>query len=82
MEKVILSWNDVKERYLEFHRMDKFTENMAIDVDFGYWLVNNCIIPDVMVSVCSCSKGKGIDHDENGKAYCIDCGKFIEQTEP
>lgn len=39
-------------------------------------------IPDVMVSVCSCSKGKGIDHDENGKAYCIDCGKFIEQTEP
>jgi hypothetical protein len=48
MAKDILSWNDVKERYLEFHRMDKFTENMAIDVDFGYWLVNNCIIPDVM----------------------------------
>jgi len=50
MAKDILSWNDVKERYLEFHRMDKFTENMAIDVDFGYWLVNNCIIPDVVCS--------------------------------
>ena len=30
-------------------------------------------IPAVMESVCSCSKGKGIDHDEDGKAYCIDC---------
>jgi hypothetical protein len=47
MKKDILSWNDVKEMYLEFHKMDSFTENMAIDVDFGYWLVNNCIIPGV-----------------------------------
>ena len=36
----------------------------------------------VMESVCSCSKGKGIDHDEDGKAYCIDCGKYLEQTIP
>lgn len=34
----------------------------------------------VMESVCSCSKGKGIDHDEDGKAYCIDCGNYLEQT--
>ena len=33
-------WNDVKEKYLEFHKMDSFTENMAIDIDFGYWLVS------------------------------------------
>ena len=39
-------------------------------------------IPAVMESVCSCSKGKGIDHDEDGKAYCIDCGKYLEQTVP
>lgn len=38
--------------------------------------------PAVMESVCSCSKGKGIDHDEDGKAYCIDCGKYLEQTIP
>ena len=37
-------------------------------------------IPAVMESVCSCSKGKGIDHDEDGKAYCIDCGNYLEQT--
>ena len=36
----------------------------------------------VMESVCSCSKGKGIDHDEDGKAYCIDCGNYLEQTVP
>ncbi len=40
-EKV--SWNDVKEKYLKFHRMDKFTEDMAIDIDFGYWLANEVI---------------------------------------
>lgn len=43
----ILTWNDVKEKYLEFHKLDNFTENMAIDVDFGYWLVNNSTIPNV-----------------------------------
>lgn len=48
MKKDILSWNDVKEKYLIFHKMDSFTENMSIDIDFGYWLVNNCNIPDVM----------------------------------
>lgn len=40
-EKV--SWNDVKEKYLKFHGMDEFTENMAIDIDFGYWLANEVI---------------------------------------
>lgn len=44
--------------------------------------VKNCSIPDVMESVCSCSKGKGIDYDEDGKAYCIDCGNYLEQTVP
>jgi hypothetical protein len=39
-------------------------------------------IPAVMESVCSCSKGKGIDHGEDGKAYCIDCGNYLEQTIP
>lgn len=33
----------------------------------------------VIESVCSCSKGKGIDYDEDGKAYCIDCGNYLEQ---
>ena len=37
-------------------------------------------IPVVMESVCSCSKGKGIDHDEDGKEYCIDCGNYLGQT--
>jgi len=60
MKNYILSWNDVKQRYLEFHRMDSFTENMAIDIDFGYWLVNNCIIPDVV---------KSLPNDEEVKAY-------------
>ena len=47
MKNDILSWSDVKQKYLEFHKIDKFTENMAIDIDFGYWLVNNYIPPDV-----------------------------------
>ncbi|MFW5793589.1 MAG: hypothetical protein ACOCWC_04845 [Bacteroidota bacterium] len=51
MKKDILSWNDVKERYLEFHHLDRFTESMAIDIDFGYWLVNNCTIPHISGSL-------------------------------
>ena len=43
---------------------------------------NNAVLPHVSDTVCSCSKGKGIDHDEDGKAYCIDCGKYLEQTFP
>lgn len=39
-ERSAVTWNDVKERYLEFHKMDSFTKNMAIDIDFGYWLVS------------------------------------------
>ena len=31
----------------------------------------------LLEKTCSCSKGKGIDFDEAGKAYCIDCGKFL-----
>ena len=31
---------------------------------------------------CTCSRAKGLDHDEDGKAYCIDCGKYLEQTIP
>lgn len=38
--------------------------------------------PLVMESFCYCSKGKGIDHDEDGKAYCVDCGNYLEQTVP
>src|SRR3990167_6019780 len=34
------TWNYVKEKYLEFHKMESFTENMAIDIDFGYWLID------------------------------------------
>lgn len=37
------SWSKIKEKYLKFHHIDKFTENMAIDIDFGYWLANDVI---------------------------------------
>lgn len=29
-------------------------------------------------SSCSCSKVYGIDHDEDGKPYCIGCGCYLE----
>jgi hypothetical protein len=62
MKKDILSWNDVKQKYLEFHKMDKFTENMAIDIDFGYWLVNNYTIPHVV--------------GRSEQLICHNCGKY------
>jgi len=56
--------------------------NAAANLFMKRYGVKNCSIPDVMESVCSCSRGKGIDHDEDGKAYCIDCGNYLEQTVP
>jgi len=34
-----ISWNDVKLKLMEFHDIKQFTEIWAIDVDFGYWLI-------------------------------------------
>jgi len=56
-----------------------FTLNTVANL-MAEWAAKNCSIPDVIKSVCSCSKGKGIDHDEDGKAYCIDCGNYLERT--
>jgi hypothetical protein len=58
-----------------------FSDNIPAYAD---WLEKRLALrqPLVMESVCSCSKGKGIDHDEDGKAYCIDCGNYLEQTVP
>ena len=43
MLKQKVSWTTIKEKYLEFHKLPEFRENMAIDVDFGYWLVNDAL---------------------------------------
>lgn len=28
-------------------------------------------------NLCLCSRGNGVDYDENNKKYCIDCNKYI-----
>lgn len=33
-----MSWQEVKEKYMEFFGFSEFNEDMARDVDFGYWL--------------------------------------------
>jgi tRNA G46 methylase TrmB len=35
------SWSDVKDKYLQFHKIDNYSENMSIDIDFGFWLLKN-----------------------------------------
>ena len=40
MKNEIMSWNNVKEKYMEFHGMTEYSENMSRDIDFGYWLIN------------------------------------------
>ena len=80
---------NAREKLDEFAEMRGMNKNQligwSIAADFAEWYaeqVKNCSIPYVMESFCSCSKGKGIDHDEDGKAYCIDCGNYLEQTAP
>ena len=76
---------NAREKLDEFAEINGMNKNQligwSIAADFAEWYteqVKNCSIPAVMESVCSCSKGKGIDHDEEGKPYCIDCGKDVE----
>jgi hypothetical protein len=44
--------------------------------------VKNCSIPDVVGRseqfYCTCSRAKGLDHDEEGMPYCIECQKSVQ----
>lgn len=44
--------------------------------------VKNCSIPVVVGQseqlVCTCSRAKGLDHDEEGTPYCISCQKEVQ----
>ena len=31
-------------------------------------------------NTCTCTQGKGLDHDEHGKQYCIDCGNYTKSA--
>ena len=44
-DKIKMSWSDVKEKLIEFHNLDSSDdlEKWSIDVDFGYWLVEQAI---------------------------------------
>lgn len=39
-------------------------------------------IPTEEVKPCSCSQGRGLDHDGHGKQYCIDCGNYTQEPSP
>lgn len=68
--------------FIELHNYDngdkKSIELSQIIADYANSIIQQLTIPAVMESVCSCSKGKGIDHDEDGKAYCIECQKPVQ----
>lgn len=44
--------------------------------------VKNCSIPAVVGQseqfYCNCSRAKGLDHDEDGMPYCIECQKPVQ----
>jgi hypothetical protein len=84
MKEIELITKALKDAYkfVKEQEQTKETGELLINLFKAEILVKNCSIPAVMESVCSYSKGKGIDHDEDGKAYCIDCGKYLEQTVP
>lgn len=44
--------------------------------------VKNCSIPAVVGQseqfYCNCSRGRGLDYDEDGMPYCIECQKPVQ----
>lgn len=64
---------DTKKRYNE---VIGWMEGYAQEV------VKNCSIPAVVGQseqfYCNCSRAKGLDHDEDGMPYCIECQKPVQ----
>lgn len=64
---------DTKKRYNE---VIGWMEGYAREV------VKNCSIPAVVGQseqfYCNCSRAKGLDHDEDGMPYCIECQKPVQ----
>lgn len=52
------------------------------DIDALMTAVKNCSIPAVVGQseqfYCNCSRAKGLDHDEDGMPYCIECQKPVQ----
>jgi len=72
-----VSWNTVKEKYLEFHKMDSFTENMAIDIDFGYWLMEEYAQSSKVTDEKQCKCKNSHWNRDAGCMVCDECGKEI-----
>lgn len=60
---------------------DNCKHNMP-GVNAGLSRINNCVSGSHFETktqpTCTCAQGKGLDHDEEGKPYCIDCGNYTE----
>ena len=50
--------------------------------NYAEFRVKNCSIPAVVGRseqfYCTCSRAKGLDHDEDGMPYCIECQKPVQ----
>ena len=67
----------IGDEFLEWFIKNPSCEEAQVDKFIsGRYFVTNPIIPQED-SKCTCSKGKGIDFDEMGLAYCISCQKEI-----
>ena len=51
-------------------------------VDVVQGVIKKCSIPAVVGRseqfYCTCSRAKGLDHDEEGTPYCISCQKEVQ----
>ena len=48
-ESEIISWDEIKQHYLVFHGILEFTEKMALDIDFGYYIANSCVKESIIL---------------------------------
>ena len=58
------------------------TEAEFKNIEDAIEIVKNCSIPAVVGQseqfYCTCSRAKGLDHDEEGMPYCIECQKPVQ----
>ena len=83
MEELKVLYKELQEiqKHLENTKKTKITEGRISENLLTIVRVQQLLIPLVVGQseqlVCGCSQGKGVDIDEDGFPYCIDCQKNV-----
>ena len=76
--------NEIEQQIFEKMKAKDFGESMCNETKLNVlkWTMQQLRIHDVVGQseqfYCNCSRAKGLDNDEDGMPYCIECQKPVQ----